>query len=85
MGKFVTTNVRLTEEIMIDLKLKCIYEKKRMAEIIREALENYIGKRVNLDQRIPLEKDPIIDIIGMCKTGIKDCSINHDKYLYKKQ
>ncbi len=47
--------------------------------IIREAIEMSLGAAPQSKER---EKDPFEDVIGVARSGIKDASSKHDRYLY---
>lgn len=47
------------------------------AEIIRSAVKTYLE-----NNNITKNKDPLLKLIGIAETQIKDGSENHDKYLY---
>ncbi len=81
--RYVTTNIRIEEDILKELKYKAIEEGKRMAELIREAIKSYLGKIENTKTKNINKKDTVFKIIGMCKTGIKDDSEKLDEFLYK--
>jgi len=46
------------------------------AEIIRKSLDKFL-------REIPLEEDPGMGLIGLGKSGQRDLSDHHDKYLAK--
>jgi hypothetical protein len=48
-------------------------------QIIREAIELSLAVAPQSEER---EKDPFEDVIGIAKSGIKDASSKHDRYLY---
>lgn len=56
--------------------LEALSKKKGVskAEIIRESLEHYF-------QKLPVEEDPALDIIGLGNSGKRDLSKKHDKYV----
>lgn len=83
MNEYVTTNLRMPEPMMRALKMKAINEHKRVSQLIREA----VGQYLHLSPQAPKhpqvqEDDPILGIIGICNSGITDGSVNHDFYLY---
>jgi len=57
---------------------KTIKEAKLMA---KEAIELYIESLKDHNEEIPVEKEPLLGIIGLGKSGINDISEKHDKYL----
>jgi len=84
--KMVRTQVYLPRDIYEQLKQRANQEGITMAHQIREALTQYVVEtEVEIDDEsqyaIP-DDDPIWDMIGMCKDGPEDGSVNHDKYIY---
>jgi len=79
MSTRMATNIRLTEDLLKALKYRAIEEKKSMNQIICEAIEKSMG----IVSRSPgLDKDAFEEVIGIAKSGIKDASSKHDRYLY---
>lgn len=78
----VATNIRLPEDLLQALKYKAIEEKKSMNQIIREAIEMSLATPSQLEKR---GKDPFEDVIGIARSGIKDASSKHDRYLYRRK
>ncbi|MBL7075115.1 hypothetical protein ISS37_07750 [candidate division KSB1 bacterium] len=64
------------------LREKAKETNKKMAELVREAISEYLGISAKEGQHILAEDDPIWNIVGMANSGITDGSINHDHYLY---
>jgi len=81
MMRYSTTNIRIESDVLKELKLKAVHEGKRVAELIRDAVKQYLGKKTKAGQK-DITKDPIFDIIGMCNTGFKEDSVNHDEVIY---
>ena len=79
MSTNVATNIRLPEEVLKALKYKAIEERKSLNQIIREAIEISLIAPVQ-DKKVA--KDPLENIIGIAKSGIKDGSVKHDSYIY---
>jgi predicted DNA-binding protein len=77
MSATIATNIRLPEDLLRTLKYRAIEEKKSVNQIIREAIEMSLAP-----QSEEREKDPFEDVIGIAKSGIKDASSKHDRYLY---
>lgn len=46
------------------------------AELIRESIERYLAD-------LPMNEDPAMGIVGLGKSGKRDLSEKHDKYLAK--
>jgi hypothetical protein len=82
---YQTTNVRVEVSTLKELKLRAVEEGKRVAELIREAIREYLQKSREKVAARWRKKDPIFSIIGMCKTGNKDGSERHDEFLYGKK
>ncbi len=53
-------------------------ESRSMASIIREAVENYLEERKNIDWN----NDPFFKTVGIMESGTSNLSKNHDRYLY---
>jgi len=79
MPAITATNIRLPEALLRALKYKAIEEKKSMNQIIREAIEMSLAAGPRFEEP---EKDAFEDIIGIARSGIKDASSKHDRYLY---
>ncbi|MEK7826111.1 MAG: CopG family transcriptional regulator [Nitrospirota bacterium] len=79
MSTPVATNIRLPEEVLKALKYKAIEEKKSVNQLIREAIEMSLAVAAQPGKHM---KDPFEDVIGIAKSGIKDGSTKHDRYLY---
>jgi metal-responsive CopG/Arc/MetJ family transcriptional regulator len=79
MSATVATNIRLPEDLLRTLKYRAIEEKKSMNQIIREAIEMSLAVSPQSGER---DKDPFEDVIGIARSGIKDASSKHDRYLY---
>jgi len=79
MSARIATNIRLPEELLKALRYRAIEEKKSMNQIIREAIEMSLAATPQPEER---EMDPFEDMIGIARSGIKDASSKHDRYLY---
>jgi len=79
MSTMTATNIRLPEDLLKALKYRAIEEKKSVNQIIREAIETSLAVAPQSEER---EKDPFEDLIGIARSGIKDASSKHDRYLY---
>jgi plasmid stability protein len=75
----IATNIRLPEELLKALKYRAIEEKKSVNQIIREAIEMSLAAAFHTEER---GTDPFEEIIGIARSGIKDASSKHDRYLY---
>lgn len=79
MTAMIATNIRLPEDLLKALKYRAIEEKKSVNQIIREAIEMSLAAAPQAEES---EKDPFEDMIGIARSGIKDASSMHDRYLY---
>ncbi len=79
MPATIATSIRLPEELLRALKYRAIEEKKSVNQLIREAIEMSLAVAPESGER---EKDPLEDVIGIARSGIKDASSKHDRYLY---
>lgn len=84
MTRYTTTNIRIAEDCLQKLKMKALREKKSTAQLIREAIDAFLGNKEKLPSMKDFKKDPFFRIIGLGSSGIRNGSLNHDKYLYKK-
>lgn len=84
MAKFTTTNIRIHEDCLQKLKMKAVREKKSTAQLIREAIDAFLGDKEKPQNMKDFKKDPFFRIVGLGSSGIRNGSVNHDKYLYKK-
>jgi hypothetical protein len=79
MPATIATNIRLPEELLKALKYRAIEEKKTVNQIIREAIEMSLAATPQPEER---KTDPFEAMIGIARSGIKDASSKHDRYLY---
>jgi metal-responsive CopG/Arc/MetJ family transcriptional regulator len=79
MSVTIATNIRLPEDLLKTLKYKAIEEKKSVNQLIRDAIEMSLAATPQPQER---GKDPFEDMIGIARSGIKDASSKHDRYLY---
>ena len=82
MSATVATNIRLPEDLLKALKYRAIEERKSVNQIIREAIEISLGAARQPEE---VEKDPLENVIGIARSGIRDASSKHDRYLYGKK
>ncbi len=80
MSLTIATNIRLPEDLLKALKYRAIEEKKSMNQLIREAIETSLADIPRSEGR---EKDSLENIIGIGRSGIRDASSKHDRYLYR--
>ena len=79
------TQIYLTEEQRKQIQRLAELQHKTMAQVIREAVEEYVIQRMdteNLRKASVNPTDPLWDIIGLGDSGITDGSIHHDRYIY---
>lgn len=76
------TQVYFPFEMYKRIAKKAKKESKSVASVVREAVEKYVKEE---DETIDWENDPFFKIVGIANSGIKDLSVNHDKYLYGKK
>jgi len=79
MSVKIATNIRLPEDLLKTLKYRAIEEKKSLNQIIREAIEMSLAAAPQTQES---QKDPLENVIGIARSGIKDASSKHDRYLY---
>ena len=79
MSVRIATNIRLPEDLLKTLKYRAIEERKSLNQIIREAIEMSLAAAPQTQER---QKDPLENVIGIARSGIKDASSKHDRYLY---
>jgi len=83
--RYSTTNIRIETDILKELKLKAVHEGKRVAELIRDAINKYLGKKSEKLKVKEIENDPLFKIIGMFESGDKNASENIDEVVYGKK
>jgi metal-responsive CopG/Arc/MetJ family transcriptional regulator len=82
MSAIIATNIRLPEDLLKALKYRAFEERKSMNQLIREAIEMSLASAPQTQER---EKDPLENVIGIARSGIKDASSKHDRYLYRRK
>lgn len=80
--EYVTTNIRLEEDLYRTLKHLAVERGKSAAELVREAIRRFLEKPPPPEEEFRLEDDPFFKVIGTCPSDVTDGSINHDHYLY---
>lgn len=81
--QYVTTNIRLGATIYQRLRLKAAYERKSLAQLVREAVDVVYGERPRHSKaHRSIQHDPFFKLIGICETGIKDGAVHHDRDIY---
>lgn len=79
------TQIYLTEEQRRQIQRLAEAQHKTMAQVIREAVEEYVIKQMdteNLRKASVNPTDPLWDIIGLGASGITDGSVHHDRDIY---
>lgn len=81
---YMTTNIRLEAEVYRRLKLRSAQARKSLSQLIREAVDHaYGGRRRGLAESArPRRADPLFRTVGLCRTGIRDGSVEHDREIY---
>ncbi|MBU0570737.1 MAG: ribbon-helix-helix protein, CopG family [Bacteroidetes bacterium] len=79
---FVTTSIRLPEEVLKKLKIKAACERKSVARLIREAAATIVGGKSRQMSTSQFKRDSFWKIVGMYDDGIEDGSRRHDRGLY---
>ena len=77
----IRTQIRLSGEQHRLLKERAQRSKQSIAELVRRAIDQYLGRRLEAEEILPPD-DPIFQIIGGGASDVTDLSIHHDKYLY---
>lgn len=86
-GKMVRTQIYLEADMYEWLKRRAKRENRPMAEQIREAVAQYkVAENQSEAEALPVlsADDPIWELIGSGESGITDGSVNHDKYIYRR-
>lgn len=85
MMAMIRTQIYLTEEQRKQIQRLAKDQHKTMAQVIREAVEEYILQQraaENLRKASVNPTDPLWEIIGLGASGITDGSIHHDRDIY---
>jgi predicted DNA-binding protein len=75
----IRTQIQLTEEQYRLLKTISKERNASIAEIVRECISHYSASRCLTSEDEKYSK--AMDALGKFRSGIKDISINHDRYL----
>ena len=78
----MTTTVRLPEDLYEALRSRAFEERRPVAEVIREALRQFLDLRLESPSLPDLESDPFWKAVGTVHGGPDDESVEHDHYLY---
>jgi len=79
------TQIYLTEEQRRQIQRLAELEHKSMAQVIREAVEEYVIKQLDTEdfgESSVNSADPLRDIVGLGSSGITAGSIHHDRDIY---
>lgn len=80
---YKTTVIRIPKNTLQALKIEAARENKSLAELIRIAVEKVYGKKLEVSPgKDSFKKDPFFSLLGLCRTGLKDGSIHHDRDVY---
>lgn len=80
--KYVTTNLRLEDDLYRRLKHLAVERGQRAAHVIREAIRRYLEFAPVPEEKRSQEKDPFWRVVGIGKSRLRDGSTRHDAYLY---
>lgn len=80
MSTLKRTQMYLPEDILLDLKRKANKEKTTIANLVRNAISDFLKK----EKARNWEKDSLWNMVGAGSSQEGDISVNHDKYLYGK-
>ena len=79
---FVTTNIRLETGAYKQLKLRSAQMRRSLAQLIREAVERTYQLPEPRGRGGHRARDPLFRVVGICRTGIRDGSVEHDRDIY---
>jgi hypothetical protein len=72
----VRTQIQLTEEQIVALRLLAAQQNKSMADLVREGVDLMLHRKAD-DSRVKRA----MQAVGRFRSGRKDISVNHDEYL----
>jgi hypothetical protein len=78
-GKMVRTQIYLSEDQMIQLKLESRKHHRKVSEIIRAAVDQYFARKKS---RVNWKKDPLSQAVGALRLDVRDSAQRHDHYIY---
>jgi len=81
MTRYITTNLRFSEETYRQLQYQAARRKTSLAFLVRESVDRYLGRSPEADSRA-FGEDPLDRWIGAVASSGGDESVNHDHYLY---
>ena len=85
MVAMIRTQVYLTEEQRRQIQRLAEDQHKTMAQVIREAIEEYIVQAMEMEpssEALGSSVDPLWEIIELGSSGISDGSVHHDRDIY---
>jgi plasmid stability protein len=74
------TQIYLEEDLDRRLREAASLEGRSAADLIREALRDYLAAKKGVRSR-----DPFLALAGRFRGGPRDGAANHDKYLYRRK
>jgi hypothetical protein len=80
MKRSVAMNIRLTSEEYAALKARARSEGRSLAQVVREAIRNHVEGTPS--GRRPGPSDPLLEVIGIVESGVRDGAEEHDHYIY---
>lgn len=80
MLSMIRTQIQLTEEQARALKELAAAEGRSMADLIRESVDSYVASKPAVRSAGSV-KDRALAIAGKYRSGLKDLSKDHDRYL----
>ena len=78
MATLKRTQMYFPEEMFREMKFLAEQEQSTVAEIVRKAVTEFLGKRAGK----VWEDDPLWKMVGATESGVKDLADRHDDYLY---
>jgi len=81
MARYVTTNLRFSQETYRELQDQARRRRATVAALVREAVGRYLG-RADGSGHVPFGEDPADALVGCVERSGGDESINHDHYLH---
>ncbi|GAB4578606.1 MAG: hypothetical protein Fur0022_13420 [Anaerolineales bacterium] len=75
----VRTQIQLTEEQSLSLKMLAEKEKMSIAELIRQSVDQFL--RTHQGASLSERRQRSLEVVGKYRSGLPDIGTNHDKYL----
>ena len=82
MPRYVKTNLRFEQATYAELKLRAAREGVPIADLVRGAVERYLGRAGDGSEASSFGEDPADWLVGCLQAGVGDESDEHDAYLY---